>query len=273
MAKLDFGKNPVELAIEGRLIEQEQRPYLGISSIGGECLRETWFKWRWFQDVNISAKLERLYNRGHQEEEVVVKDLNAIGVVCHDVLEEQGEVVGFMGHLCGHPDGWLENVPGLDQPALLEVKTAKDRKFKEFAKFGVLRTNEGYYAQAQLYMHYKELEVCLFIVTNKDTDDRYYEFLFHDKEYCEKMEDRALDVLLSVEPPVRISERPEWYQCRYCDMKEVCHHGQRPKRNCRTCKNAIIKPDGEWHCSIWPGRAIPVDFQRTGCADHYQPIV
>lgn len=266
--------DPIVHALEHYQIPEEKRPYLGISGLGGICNREKWYTFRWAYTFFKTPKLHRLFNRGHREEPVVKAELERAGIKTFHMVPEQVEVVGVMGHLKGHPDGELENVPGAEKTRhLAEIKTANNKKFVEFSKFGVKDSNEQYWCQGQMYCHYRELKRGLFIITNKDNDDRYYERFKYDRVYCEEQEDKALDILISPVPPQRISERPEWYECRYCNAYNVCHNGARPDRNCRTCTNARIQDNGEWHCAVWPGKPIPEEFQRTGCADHYKPCI
>ena len=272
MAKL-VNQNLVEIAIENREPEEGKlRPYLGYSSFGAHCPNSLWHSFRWTYKKFISPRMQRLFNRGHQEEPIIVADLERAGMICYDTVE-QAEVVGFMGHIKGHPDGDVINVPGAEQNLHnLEMKTANDKKFKEFAKFGVQRSNPKYFAQANAYMFHKKQDRTLFVITNKNNDERYYERMHYDETNYEEMENRAIDIICSPVQMPKISTKPEWHECKFCDALEVCHFNQIYERNCRTCVNALIKEDGEWHCKVYDSGAIPIDFQRKGCADHYRSI-
>lgn len=266
--------DPLMHALESKQIECEKRPYLGMSSLAGICNREKWYTFRWAYTQFITPRMDRLFKRGHREEAIVIEDLKKVGVICKNVLDDQIELVGVMGHCKGHPDGDLENVPGAEKTSYnFECKTANTKHFKEFVKFGVKETREQYYGQSQLYMRYKGQERTLFIVVNKETDERYIERIRYDPAYTDELEDIAIDILSSPLPPVKISERPEWYECKWCNAYSVCHGGVQVDRNCRTCKNVRIRDKGEWTCEIYPGKPIPEDFQRVGCRDHYRPIV
>lgn len=273
MAKLPTQLNPIYEAIERRPIVNELRPYLGFSIYGHQCANYLWLTFRWAYQEEISPRQQRLFNRGHNEEPIVVQDLENAGIQCKDVCKNQIEVVGFMGHMKGHPDGSCINIPGAEKTEHnLEIKTANDKKFSEFVKFGVQRSNPQYYAQSLAYMHYKEQTRTLFVITNKNNDERHYERIHHDEQEFTKLEERAIDIILSPLPMPKLSDRPEWYECKWCAAKEVCHHGSKPLRNCRTCSNSTLHDKGEWQCKQWPGKPIPVEFQRTGCQDGYSPL-
>ncbi len=48
---------------------------LGSSSIGNECIRETWFSWRAFDREEFEGRVLRLFGTGHWQEDRVVEDL------------------------------------------------------------------------------------------------------------------------------------------------------------------------------------------------------
>jgi len=61
------------------------RNHLGASLIGDECKRKLWYIFRWcyrdmFGDQKNRARMQRLFNRGHREEDRFVEWLEGIGV-------------------------------------------------------------------------------------------------------------------------------------------------------------------------------------------------
>ena len=282
MAKIEM-INQVEQAVEhSGVIKSPLRPYLGYSSIGHHCPRYLWYTFRWVYTKEITQRLQRLFNRGHQEEPIVIADLERAGMKCsnvvrHGMTEEEANTaqvtcMGSYGHIMGHPDGDVTNVPGAEQTEHnLEIKTANDKKFKEFCKFGVQRSNPQYYAQINAYMHHKGQTRTLFIITNKNTDDRYFERIPYDKDNYLENEERGIDVITSSVPLPKISTKPEWHECRFCDAKDICHFNAPYEKNCRTCQHIRLEEDGQWSCFIYK-KDIPVDFQRKGCPDNYLPL-
>lgn len=82
--------------IEGTLLPQKHRPYLGMSQIGHECERYLWYCFRWAFLEEITPRLNRLFERGHREEPEIVKALATVGIKCFD---DQEEVVAGFGHI------------------------------------------------------------------------------------------------------------------------------------------------------------------------------
>jgi hypothetical protein len=107
-----------------------------------------------------------------------------------------------------------------------------------------------------------------YLAVNKDTDELYSERLRYDRQRAEALFAKAERIITAQEPPARISERPDWYQCKWCDHHAICHGGQIPDVNCRTCCHAtpeITGTDGAWHCAYYDS-AISTDTQRAGAA-------
>lgn len=275
MPELPSTVNPVWEAIENKKIKNEIRPYLGYSQLGHKCSRFLWYSFRWMFVDYITPRQKRLFSRGDQEEPIVVKDLQSAGVVCRDVLENQLGLVGFLGHVKGHPDGSATNVPGAEKTDHnLEIKTASDKRFTEMKRFGIEKSNPEYYVQANCYMGKKKQTRTLFVVTNKNTDERIYERIKYDQFVFEKAEERSCDIISSNIPPRRISENAEWYECKWCSAYSLCHQSTPYEKNCRTCFNAAIKAAGEWHCSVYKDSgAIPEHIQRVGCEASYKPFL
>jgi len=63
----------------------------------------------------------------------------------------------------------------------------------------------------------------------------------------ESSNNKAHTVLNSKSPPPKIGG-PEAYGCRMCHMNSVCHHGQKPLKNCRSCKSGEPAENATWVC-------------------------
>ena len=254
----------VEIQIEDHIIVQEQRPYLGISGIGANCLRSLWYGFRLCSQSHITSRLHRLFQRGHREEEIIREDLRRIGIYHHS---DQKEVVAGRGHIKGHIDDLLENVPDAPKTTHLgEYKTHNDKSFKDLKNKGVKNSKPTHYAQMQCYMYLLNLKRALYIAVNKNDDSRYYERVRIDKDRAISLLDRAMSVISSEELPPRIGN-PAWFECKMCNHLLVCHYGTSPLANCRTCKYVEIHDEGKWRCSghkLW----LPFSLQKTGCDKH-----
>ena len=174
MAKLPITiKLKTEALIEDQELIESPRSYFGISGIGHPCARSLWYNFRWVTPRQFSPRVKRLLNRGHLEEPIVIKDLEAIGCRVHST---QKDLVTGHGHIKGHNDGIVDNLPDAPRtPHLLEIKTANEKNFNAIKKDGISIAKPEYEAQAQGYMKLLKLKRTLFVVVNKNTDERYYE--------------------------------------------------------------------------------------------------
>lgn len=270
--------------IESQIIVAEKpRPYLGMSTLGEKCLRKLWYGFHWVSDKSITAKAQRIFNRGHVEEKVVVDDLKRIGVKCTkfidgveleltgEVDEEQEEFTGTAGHAKGHCDGRLLGL--IEAPKtqhLLETKTMQEKYFKDVVKKGVQLSQPKYYSQVQRYMLATKntpikLERTFFVATNKNTQERYYERIRFNKEHACELERKEIQVVTSESPLIKVYNEND-FECRYCSHKKVCHYGDSPNKNCRTCDNSDIMDNGVWHCNYWE-KNLSYDEQLDGCKE------
>lgn len=261
MAKIDF-INKVEQAIEFGMIKKEPRDYLGYSGLGDKCLRKLWMDLHWCYDQQVEPRIQRIFDRGHAEENIIINDLERAGM---QVTDRELEVVGLAGHIKGHLDGIVSKVPGSDhQQLLLEMKTMKASKFKEYKKNGLKRFNSRYWGQIHSYMGKANLPACLYVVTCKDNEERDYKIMPYDESAFNDMERVAVAVLTAEEIPERIGDKT-WFACKFCSAKGTCHGGNQVKRNCRTCEHVDIEDNGVWSCSIDNGKMLTVKEQKLNC--------
>jgi CRISPR/Cas system-associated exonuclease Cas4 (RecB family) len=266
MAKLPVpvGKLLIEEIIEGKTITTKPRPYFGISGIGEKCPRKLWYSFRWVADEEITPRQNRLFSRGHREEPIVITDLLNAGVSVHS---SQITAVTGHGHIKGHPDGICEGVP--DSPAtphLLEIKTANDANFKKMKTHGIKTAKPEYYAQVQCYMKLFKLRRTLFIVVNKNTDERYYERIKYSAKDATLLISRAIEIITTEEIPPKIGSKV-WYECKWCKFYAVCQLGAEPNHNCRTCTHIEMRDEGVWACSL-NGEWLPTAKQRKACKNY-----
>ena len=267
------------------------RPYLGMSGIGASCWRQLWYVFHWVNPTKHNARTERIFSVGHLFEKIAISDLKAAGCfvfmvnkdgdqveLTGEVGETQEELIGFAKHAKGHPDGrmiGIQEFPG--QELLLELKTMKDSKFKAFKKTGIKESNYVYYCQSNKYMGKMGLKVCFFLAINKDTCEYWWEFLFFDKDLFKELERKEQVILISDEPPEK-AYTSSHYLCGFCDQSGVCHYGDSPEENCRTCEHCDLENDGGFSCTnpvvndvksngqCEDARELSVDEQRKGCS-------
>jgi len=263
-------------------VVNEPRPYLGMSGVGKECLRAQWYSFRWASGNSVyPQRVRRIFERGDLEEERIIKDLRAVGVDVYMMKGEeklypkgvrdefQEEVVHFTGHSKGHIDGRAINVPGAEKTEhLCEFKSMKASKFKDYQKNGFDNFSE-YKFQIHMYMGYLKLTRCLYVVTNKDTEERDYKRYEFDINVYEEGLERIMKVLATDVPPIRISDKPDFYKCRFCNERDICFGVEPHNQNCRTCTSGDMHDGGIWKCTKdTTGTPIPVKIQRKGCPQY-----
>lgn len=257
-------RNELEAIIESKTIPQTNRPYIGASGLGSKCQRKIWLDFRWVYQREISARLARIFERGDLEENRIIKDLKEAGVI---IESTQTGFTDDTGHIKGHVDGIISNLPGDDRKHLLEIKTMNDARFKAYIKDGLKSTNFTYYVQMNLYMGFLNLERCLFITTNKNDESRLYKFYDFDEAVFSEYKNVGFQILTSEQMPPAIGGKT-WFECKMCDAKSYCHGDEPTAMNCRTCTYADIEMNGVWNCSK-NHIQLSVEDQRMGC-DKYE---
>jgi hypothetical protein len=288
----------LDRAVQEAEARKKGRTHLGASILGRKCLRQVWYDWRWMHITKHQGRLLRLFARGQREEAALAFYLVQAGLIVKagPAPGQQFTFADHDGHFGGSSDGIIAgvNIPlpdfNLEGPGLAEYKTHGEKSFAELAgkledyrkyvtdpvnvKFpgkGVLTAKVEHYVQMQIYMHYFGLKWALYVAVCKNTDDLYLEFIQYKPELAQAYIDRARQIIYAQHPPTRISNDPSWWECRFCDFREICHRAATPAQNCRSCIYAAPGPAGTWHCSKFHGD-IPADFVPKGCGQ-WDPIL
>lgn len=243
---------------------------LGISvgEVGHECDRYLYYCLHWASrpEEIIGRKLS-IFRTGDRWEEVLVSDLERIGV---DVYDQQDRIRLLDGHVRGKIDGKAIGVPEAPKTEhLCEFKSSNEKGFKEIVKLRCKVAKPLHYAQCQIGMHYFGLSRCLYLVVNKNDDERYAERIEYDAAYCLRQLARCERIIASDEPPVRICENIAMPPCLFCRHKAVCHEDAFPRVSCRTCLHSTpeMGGDGHWSCARW-SKPLSTDEQKAGCPAH-----
>lgn len=184
------------------------------------------------------------------------------------------------------PPKWAE-LHQLIGPGLPEYKTHNEKSFtalagkledwrkyvtdpsRSFTGQGVLSAKIEHYVQMQVYMHYLKLKWGLYVAVCKNTDDLYFEVIYYKPEIGEAYTDRAGAIIRATLPPARLSNNPDWWECKMCDFREICHRGAAMQVNCRSCAYAAPVENSEWRCGLH-NQVIPRDFVPQGCGSWEQ---
>jgi len=261
--------------------DDERRAHLGASVIGRECEFQIWMMFRWFGDRKFEGRMLRLFERGNREESWIVRDLRAAGMTVLDEDPETGKQFEYHrlgGHFGGSGDAQATGVPGGgDVKHVCEFKTHGLKSFNALVKDGVQVAKPEHYVQTQLYMYWEGVERGLYVGVNKNTDDIYTERIKLDMKVVKQNEAKAERIIFGGSKPSQISAKPTFWKCRFCDVKDYCHSGKTPEKNCRTCVHSKPEQDGSWRCGhgkpAWEDEfpVLDMDRQKAGC-DEWDPI-
>ena len=250
MAKLEgFNQVSINDIMENGDIEGEHRMYLGYSGLGSACMRKVWYSFRWVCKDSASRRMNRIWDRGHIEEDRIIADLARVGCT---ITEQEFTVVGITGHAKGHGDGKALGVPTYDPlvKLLFEAKTMKHSSFVKYLKEGLQHYSPAYWQQIHSYMGHEKLPACLYVVVNKDTEERDYTIIPFDETQFDEGERIAFNIITAGVPPPRMQNASaQFFECKWCCFNKVCHKGAPVDKNCRTCVYWDIEEDGKFSCS------------------------
>lgn len=238
------------------------RSHLGASIIGKECDYQLWATFRWLAPSVFTGRMLRLFNRGHREEARFTEWLRGIGFTVWDT-DEAGKQIRVSG-VDGHYGGSCDGVGSHEEfgTFVLEFKTkGTGSSFNKLVSDGVKKQHPEHFAQMSTYGWKLGIPRGLYLSINKNDDTIHVEVVDLDFALAERMEERARSIIYAKDEPKRISASPAFWQCKFCSFNGPCHEGTKPEVNCRSCRNAIPVPNGEWFCNRWndtiPKNAIP----------------
>lgn len=271
MAKLEHN-NPMLHKLNDEVSTQGLRPHAGLSGIGNECHRYLQLSHYWAFNQTISARIQRLFNVGHDAEPAMIADLARVGIT---VKNEQAEIIATAGHWKGHIDGEGEQ-EGSDD-FLVEFKTHNDKSFVDLKKKKVKESKPVHFGQCQAYMGYRKLSKTLYMALNKNTSEYYIEWIDFDPEYFkDDVQRKELEVISAEELLPRIGNNNiTWFACKFCSAKNTCFGKVEVLKSCRTCASVDVLDGGRWSCIHEynefkaKSKELTVEEQRKGC-DHYE---
>lgn len=248
----------------------EHREHLGASIIGDACSRKSWYNFRWVKLEQHEGRMRRLFARGTNEEAQFIEILRGIGFLIHEVdpqTNKQFRIYGIQGHFGGSGDSkavmpWLP-----DLPILLEFKTHNTKSFTYLVEKKLKIAKPQHYVQMCLYGRGYGFKYGLYCACNKNDDDLYFELVELDWNLAQQAENKAFDIITAKLPPPRISDQPSYFECKYCNYNDICHHGAPVEKNCRSCMHAIPIENAQWRCTRFDA-IIPPEFISKGCEYH-----
>lgn len=253
------------------------RDHLGASLIGDPCKRKLWYLFRWCYREIFDGRMQRLFNRGHREEERFLEWLRGIGcqVWPHDQDGKQFRISAVNDHFGGSLDGIAKLPPsyGIDEPVLLEFKTSgTGQGYNKVAELGMEIAKPQHFAQTSTYGSEPKFNFnyCLYCIINKNDDSITIELVKLNHGHGQNMRVKAEQIINSREAPPRLSNNPTYKDCAYCVAKGICHGQDKPEKNCRSCKFSFPTETGTWYCEEH-SEFIPTEVIKTGC-ENYKAI-
>lgn len=278
----------LDRAVAAKGNDEVARPRLGASGVGHPCERRTWYQFRWAADRNIEPRGVRAIRSGHRGEAEMTEDLALLEPLGIQLWTkgEDGKQIGFTDlgdHFGGSIDGVILGLLQAPQtPHVWENKVCNQEKTDKLKKLkldlgekdALKAWDATYYAQAQLYMHYLQLDRHYLTVCTPGLREVISVRTEYDMTDAIRFQVKAARIIFTNHVPAKISEDPAWFECGYCDFWNVCHGGDFAQVNCRTCTHSTARQEREgsgWHCARHDNERT-VDEQREGCTAHlYHP--
>lgn len=252
------------------------RNHLGFSILGRKCSRETYYSWRWAKTATHAGRILRIFQRGHDTEPKMAGWLAKAGFTLETTNPATGKqylasyLGGFFG---GSSDGLITAVPQWFPHApkgVFECKSHNTKSFCNLVQKGLATAKSAHYAQTQCYMASFGCHWALYCALNKNDEDLYFEIIPYQSPVAEALFEKAKDTALRTTTPKRISQDPNWFECKMCDYRGICHLKEVPAKTCRSCR--FIQPrvneqtgQGEWYCSHF-GATPPDEWLKKGCS-------
>lgn len=208
---------------------EDRRRYLGASVIGHACERHVQYQYLSaigeIDAPTFSARIRRIFQRGHIFEGVVKQWLGEAGIVIEEGPSFRDDDLG-MG---GHTDGVVATAPehlGIQTPCLWECKVLKDSSFKSLKKGGLKSFSATYYGQIQTYMTATGvIAPALYTALNADTMEIFCFLVEFDAHHAVGLHNRVehvVNVTRMGELVPRMTTDPAHYQCKMCPFSGRC---------------------------------------------------
>ena len=284
MAKLPNTNEDPTLKKMNECLEEKQRQegprlYLGMSEIGKPCMRELFYSFRGCARRSIEASGIKAIEDGYLQEDVTIKRLRAVpGIELHND-DGEGNQIGFkmlLDHFRGHCDGVVRGLVQAPQTwHCFEHKAVNETKFNKLKtlvqkdeKSALKEWDPVYYAQAMIYCHCLEMDRHYLVCALPGGRDHTSVRTDYNKKFAEDIIDKAKTIIFEDSViPAKISDKRESFSCQWCAYKGICHDGDVPDINCRSCRYREPVKDGQNNCLL-AGKIIPNTIIHVGCKQH-----
>lgn len=264
--KPDFSGRMQRLFNRGHL--EETRVIKMLDGLGFKVKFWDWDNYKLISDNNGDLKVEKRSQECDLDKwfDVSMSLQHALDAVALGIELPQTKVSDCNGHFGGSLDLelYFPERFGFDQPVLGEIKTANDLAFKNLLKKRVEMGKPEHYSQMCTYGLKRGYSHALYIAVNKNTDEIYFELVKLKHQVGEAQIYKANEIINSPQPPAKISLNPEFYLCRMCSAKKVCHEKAMVEKNCRSCVYAQPVENKAWFCHSHSAQ-IPQEIIPKAC--------
>ena len=239
----------IDKALEEKQKLEAPRNYLGMSQIGEPCWRKLFYSFRNAEKRVIPAQGIRAIQDGYTQENVMIERLKMLPYIQLHNDDGEGNQIGFQllqGHLRGHVDGMISGIKQAPKSwHVWEHKSVNETKFNKLKKLiegmgeknALSEWDEIYFAQAQIYMHCAQVDRHYLTVTTPGGRDYISCRTNYNKKIVEDIITKAKVIIFdNWSIPAKLSEKREFYKCKWCEYSEICHDGKFPLVNCKTCR-------------------------------------
>ena len=200
---------------------------------------------------------------GLQTHEEVAKKLG----VFMDKGKRQIRISACQGHFGGSIDGKVKMPKryGIQQDVIFlsEDKTQGTQKFAKLQTKGVQIEKYQHFCQQSIYGFKLGLEYALYISANKNNDDLHVEVIKLDHFLGQELENKAEKIIFSQTPPNKVSASANFFECNWCDYKDICWNGKPAEKNCRSCHFCKPVDNAQWECHKFG--IVPKEHLIKGC--------
>lgn len=246
------------------------------STIGEDCVAKSWYSFRWATEPKpADGRMSRYNRKGEENETDLVEKLRATGWTVEEfdpATGKQWSISGYNGHMYGKIDGRASHpVHTAGIKLLLEFKYINYKRYSALTTKALIQADPKYYSQINLYMDELDLPACIFVPENRNDADIQPVVIPKDTAQVELIRRKAQAVFTSRERPARIAENPAYFECKFCEHVNICHHGRTPPKSCRSCYFAVPVDGGKWGCTHW-NATIPDNDAIMAACGNWTPI-
>lgn len=215
-------------AVEVKRALEPKRNYIGASGIGGPCDRPPWYGYHTDHKTFMNWKGCFATEDGHRTEDLIIERLLMIEGI---TITNRQDEYAYKDFFKGHPEGIIHGLlQSPKTPALLEIKTCNEKKYNNLKKCieehgekaAFQKWDQTYYAQGMILCYGFDVSRHYLIVALPGGRDVISCRSNADDTFAKALLSKAERIAQAKEPPVRISDSPDFFICKICSWKDLC---------------------------------------------------